>query len=192
MSIKRVLSWGLILGGVLVVVQGAREVVDSWLGQREAAAEWRPSATPPGRSIPDLGPAVARLSIPRLGAEWFVFEGVGKKSLRLGPGHVEGTALPGTLGNCVIAGHRDTHFRVLKDVQEGDEILTETRQGYFRYRVTKVSVVSPKNTQALLPSQDAVLNLITCYPFYYLGPAPKRFIVKAEFDPGIRKEQRPS
>ena len=139
MRIRKALSWVLILGGVVLLFLGVREVVDSWLGQREAERAWARSANAlpaiPARAarpfVPDLGPAVARLSIPRLGSAWFVFAGVGKESLRLGPGHLAGTAMPGTAGNCVIAGHRDTHFRALKDVRKGDEILVTTRRGNF-------------------------------------------------------------
>ena len=201
MRIKRQLSWVLILGGLVLLFLGVREVVDSWLGQREAERAWQRSreraALYPGGGaarpfVPDLGPAMARLSVPRLGSAWFVFAGVDKKSLRLGPGHITGTAMPGTDGNCVIAAHRDTHFRSLKDVQKGDEILVTTLKGEFRYRVTKISIVSPKNTAALRPTSSGVLNLITCYPFYYVGSAPRRFIVEANFEGPVQRGQRPS
>jgi sortase A len=173
------LSWLLILGGVVSLSLGARDYLDSIIGQREAGARWgNPQPSPA-----DLGAAIAKLSIPRLGAKWFVLEGTGTEQLRLGPGHMRGTALPGALGNCVIAGHRDTHFRALKDVRQGDQIEVETRTGRFRYRVTDVSIVRPAQTAALGPSTHAVLNLITCYPFYYVGPAPRRFVVRAELEP---------
>ena len=201
MRIRRRLSWVLILGGIVLLFLGIREVVDSWLGQREAerafersreraAQEPAPEAARP--FVPDLGPAMARLSVPRLGSAWFVYPGADKKSLRLGPGHLTGTAMPGTAGNCVIAAHRDTHFRALKDVKKGDEILVTTRQGEFRYRVTKISIVSPKNTAALRPTPGGVLNLITCYPFYYVGSAPRRFIVEANFEGPVQEWHRPS
>ncbi|MCL4401168.1 MAG: class D sortase [Acidobacteria bacterium] len=159
--------------------------MSSIFGQREAAEEWHKpvQSRQPAPQTPDLGVALAKLSIPRLNAAWFVFEGVGKKELRLGPGHMRGSALPGTSGNCVIAGHRDTHFRALKDIRKGDEIVVETRQGRFRYRVTDLEIVKPTNTKALAPTTSPVMNLITCYPFYYLGSAPKRFVVHAQMEP---------
>ena len=80
----------------------------------------------------------------------------------------------------MIAGHRDTHFRVLKDIHKGDEIVLETHDGQYRYRVSQTSVISPTNTACLKPTSTAVLNLITCYPFHYVGSAPKRFIVHAK------------
>ncbi len=111
-------------------------------------------------------------------------EGDGARQLRQGPGHVRGTAMPGANGNCIIAGHRDTHFRVLKDIREGDEIVLQTRAGEYTYRVRTMQIVSPRDTKSLRPSNDAELHLVTCYPFYYLGSAPKRFIVDAQLENG--------
>lgn len=179
---RKWLSLALIAAGVVFLFLGAREFIESKLGQREAARRWeesRPKDVPEAPAAPDLGPAVARLSIPRLDSSWFVFKGAGKKELRLGPGLVEGTALPGTRGNAVIAAHRDTHFRVLKDIQKGDDLVVETRQGRFRYKVAGIRIVKPTDTRSLEPTAEPVLNLITCYPFYYVGPAPMRFVVEA-------------
>jgi len=90
--------------------------------------------------------------------------------------------MPGADGNCVIAGHRDTHFSVLKNIQDGDEIVLERDGHKYRYRVDGMQVVTPDNTASLRPTKDAVLNLITCYPFHYVGSAPKRFIVHAALE----------
>jgi sortase A len=97
--------------------------------------------------------------------------------------------MPGEQGNCIIAGHRDTHFRVLKDIREGDDIILETDAGQYLYRVRKTQIVTPDNKSALRPTRTAALNLITCYPFYYVGSAPKRFIVEARLAGSI---ERPS
>jgi len=118
--------------------------------------------------------------IPRLETQLYVVEGVDQADLRRGPGHMPGTAMPGSNGNCVIAAHRDTHFRVLKDIQKGDDIVLETHDGEFLYRVIGTRIISPKNTAVIQPVSGRVLNLITCYPFYYVGHAPKRFVVQAE------------
>jgi sortase A len=88
----------------------------------------------------------------------------------------------------VIAGHRDTHFRILKDLKEGDDLILRTRMGQYLYRVQKLTVVSPSNTASLQPTQDAELNLITCYPFYYVGSAPKRFVVEARLAGAINQQ----
>jgi len=131
------------------------------------------------RRVIPAGEAFARLSIPRLHAVLYVVEGTDSADLRRGPGHFEGSALPGSSGNCVIAGHRDTHFRLLKHVRQGDKIEIETAAGALTYRVSGISVVAPANTASLRPTGQPVLNLITCYPFYFAGPAPQRFVVHA-------------
>ncbi|GAC1510340.1 MAG: hypothetical protein NVS1B6_17210 [Steroidobacteraceae bacterium] len=109
-------------------------------------------------------------------------EGAEKEDLENGPGHVVGTALPGTTGNCVIAGHRDTVFRGLKDIRKGDEILVETHEATYHYRVNDMSIILPTNTKCLMPTPKPELHLITCYPFYYVGNAPKRFVVSASLE----------
>jgi sortase A len=118
----------------------------------------------------------------------YVVEGDGDSQLRIGPGHAAGTALPGQNGNCIIAGHRDTHFRALRNIRGGDEIILRTRQAEYRYRVNATQVISPRDLRPLRPTHDAELHLVTCYPFYYLGSAPKRFIVRAQLEPTTNAE----
>ncbi len=167
--------------GAFLLGRGVREIYDAHMGQSVARREFpNQQLLPEVPSRPPLGEPVAKLTIPRLGTELYVFEGTDEKDLRLGPGHMPGTAMPGAKGNCVIAGHRDTHFRALKDIRQGDEIDLETARGLYTYTVNNTAIVLPTNTASLAPSQSAVLNLITCYPFYYLGNAPKRFIVTAK------------
>lgn len=185
MKSQRLLSYLFISGGVCLLFLGARDLLESRLGQIRAersftkVAESAPSpiAAP---VIPQRGDAVAKILFPRLDKQLYVFEGDGPSELRRGPGHLQGTAMPGDRGNCVIAGHRDTHFRILKDIQQGDDIVLATSRGEFHYRVTNTRVVLPQNTSALKTTTDSELNLITCYPFYYVGSAPKRFVVRAE------------
>ena len=181
--IKQFLSILLIAGGAYLLFQGARIFFASRLGQTEARKEFRHPAPPRAHRAPvrpHLGDTVAKLLIPRLGTQLYVVEGVDAGDLRLGPGHMPGTAMPGSDGNCVIAAHRDTHFRALKDIKEGDDIILQTRDGEFLYRVKNTHIVLPTNTASLQHSSIAELHLITCYPFYYVGNAPKRFVVQAE------------
>jgi sortase A len=185
-----VISYGLLALGLFVFYQGARLYIDAHAGQTEARREFThaqaSAVTPESAAVPappaQDGQPIAKLTIPRLDAELYVVEGDDEQDLELGPGHMPGTAMPGVDGNCVIAGHRDTHFRILKDIQEGDEIDLETSQGRFVYRVDGLHVVRPTNTKALDPTPDGELHLITCYPFYYLGSAPKRFVVQAKLE----------
>jgi len=95
-------------------------------------------------------------------------------------GHLPGTPLPWNGGNTALAGHRDTFFRPLERVNIGDDIHLDTPHGRFHYRVRRTLVVEPEDLSVLHPSTNATLTLITCYPFRYIGPAPKRFIVQAD------------
>jgi len=187
--ISRFVSYLLIAGGVALLFLGARQVWEWHAGQIAAARNFHDFASsapaPAGTGLPALpaphpGDAVAKLSIPRLDTQLYVVEGDSARELRLGPGHLTGTAMPGGDGNCVIAGHRDTHFRILKDIRQGDDIVLKTRTGEYLYRVKSTHVVWPWNVSALQPTPDAELHLITCYPFYYVGAAPKRFVVQAK------------
>ncbi len=125
------------------------------------------------------GDVLGRMDIPRLGMSVAVLEGTNSRMLRLGVGHIEGTALPGDTGNSGIAGHRDTFFRALKDVRRNDEIEIQTASGRFRYQVDWMKVVAPNDTSVLKASTESVLTLVTCYPFYFVGPSPNRFVVRA-------------
>jgi sortase A len=106
-------------------------------------------------------------------------EGTDRKTLRRAVGHIPTTPLPGQPGNVVITGHRDTFFRGLRNIHKDDEITLTTLHGIYRYRVELTEVVQPQDIAVLGPSKDSILTLVTCYPFYYVGPAPKRFIVRA-------------
>jgi sortase A len=130
--------------------------------------------------IPSEGSAVGMLAIPRLGLSTIVIEGVGDGELRLAAGHLPGTSLPGHRGNVVVASHRDTSFRALRFIRKGDAIAFVTRRGEYLYRVVSTTVVRPKDIQVLYPTKKDTLTLVTCYPFNFVGPAPKRFIVQAE------------
>ena len=130
-------------------------------------------------SVPPLG-LIGRIEIPRLGLSQIVMEGSDSKTLRRAVGHVPGTALPGESGNSAITAHRDTFFRPLRKIRSGDLISVTTLTGQYNYRVQSTEIVNPDNTEVLDPSSSETLTLITCYPFYFVGSAPHRFIVHAE------------
>jgi len=123
--------------------------------------------------------AVSRLEIPRLGISVMLNEGVQSRTLLIGAGHIPGTASAGDRGNVVIAAHRDTFFRELRKIRRDDTILLDTLQGSYEYSVEWIRVVKPSDREVLASSERPVLTLVTCYPFYYVGPAPERFIVRA-------------
>lgn len=125
------------------------------------------------------GTLVGRIEIPRLGVSAIVLEGIGKKTLRRGVGHIPETPLPETGGNVGLAAHRDSFFRELKDVRKDDLITLKTLEGTYEYRVEWTRIVQPKDVEVLADTGVQALTLVTCYPFYYVGSAPERFIVRA-------------
>lgn len=132
------------------------------------------------RSEASTSGLVGQIRIARLGLDAMVAEGDDSRTLRNAVGHLPQTAFPGERGNVVLAGHRDTFFRGLKDIQEADRIDLITPDGVFTYRVVKTMIVSPELVDVMEPGTESMLTLITCYPFYYVGSAPKRFIVQAQ------------
>jgi sortase A len=130
-----------------------------------------------------MTPPEAVLRVPRLGLEAPVFEGTGDLEMNRGLGHIAGTAMPGAAGNVAIAGHRDGFFRPLKDVRVGDVIEVQRRGSTAaqtdRYVVERTTIISPADAAVLQPTSVRTLTLVTCYPFYFVGAAPQRFIVQA-------------
>ena len=120
-----------------------------------------------------------RLQIASVGLSAMVLEGVKSGTLRVGLGHVPGTSWPGEPGNVVIAGHRDTFFRPLRKIKICDEISLDTPDRTYHYQVNSIEVVDPHEVSALRFHNKDELTLISCYPFFYVGPAPKRFVVHA-------------
>ena len=134
----------------------------------------------PPVSLPLLDDGLfGRIEIARIGLSVVVAEGVGSKTLRRAAGHIPGTALPGHNGNVGIAGHRDTFFRPLEKVRVNDVIVLTAHGIEYRYRVVFSQVVSPSDVEVLDPTGGDVLTLVTCHPFYFVGAAPNRFIVRA-------------
>jgi sortase A len=157
--------------------------------QSDPRAESAPTApaVSPKRSYPSRGEAVAVLTIPRIGLSAVVLEGAGAHELKLGPGHIPSTPLPGGGGNVGVAGHRDTFFRELRLIRVSDMVFVKGRDQELRYRVVSTKVVGPRDIQVLEPTGHETITLVTCYPFDYLGSAPKRFIVRADCDDCSRR-----
>jgi len=188
--LRKILSWtqrALLAGGLLTLGYCAYVMADAWIFQKEESNELTDLLTEKLTSASLHTPAIAagkglvgRIEIPRLGVSVVVMEGTGNRTLRHAVGHIEGTALPAEHGNVGISGHRDTFFRPLKDIRSGDSITVTTPTGDYQYRVVSMKVVSPDDVSVLSSDGGDSLTLVTCYPFYYVGPAPKRFIVRAE------------
>jgi sortase A len=148
-----------------------------------AASRRNHAQLPPPRAASQS--VIGRISIPRLGISAILKEGIGQRTLNLAVGHIPFTALPGQPGNVGVAAHRDNLFRGLKDVKRDDAITLTTLDDTYVYRVVSTRVVDPTDVSVLDASADEkILTLVTCYPFYFVGHAPQRFIVRAlQVDP---------
>jgi sortase A len=182
----RFLQWFLLLIGVFCLALYAFFKVEAYVHQAElekmlevesprapGVEPPRVTANVPKRRTPREGDLFGRLEVPRLNMSVMVMEGVSDRTLRLGAGHIPGTPLG-------IAAHRDSFFRPLKDIKKGDTIRFATIDGTAEYRVTSTEIVGPNDTYVLDNNSNDAMTLVTCYPFYYIGAAPKRFIVQAE------------
>jgi sortase A len=199
-SLRRILRWsqvGLFACAVLMLGYCTFVLVDTHLFQERESRNFQrlledqhaqgggsPLATLP--SPPKIPPAsamrglIGRIEVLRLGLSVIIIEGDDGKTLRRAAGHVPGTALPGQLGNVGITAHRDTFFRPLRNIRLDDVITLTTLQGEYRYRVVSTKVVRPENVAVLDSADGEILTLVTCHPFYFVGAAPNRFIVRAE------------
>jgi sortase A len=134
------------------------------------------------------GVAWGKLEIPDVGLSVVVEDGIDRRTLRRSVGHLPDTAYPGEVGNVVLAAHRDGLFRPLRDVRSGHHLRITTTDGTFEYSVVSTDVVAPHRVDLIAPGPFEEVTLVTCYPFYYVGPAPERFLVKARrlsADPAI-------
>jgi sortase A len=191
-SLRRILRWThrtLMVVGVAVLGYCGFILADAWMFQRRANAvleskrQEAPVVHDASRSLPPaIGPngLIGRLEIPRIGLSAIVIEGVDRTTLRRAAGHIPQTGMPGRPGNIGLAGHRDTFFRPLRNIVRDDVITFTTLSGEYRYRVVSLRVVTPAEVSVLHSTENEVLTLVTCYPFYVVGSAPDRFIVRAE------------
>lgn len=151
----------------------------AWLSDAQAV-ETMPARMPSVAAAEAAQDAViAVLRIPGIELEVPVYQGTTEHVLRRGAGLIAGTAFPGSTGNVGIAAHRDTHFRGLKDVATGDLIELGTLDQTLVYRITTLEVVGPGDVHVLDDTGEPMLTLVTCYPFYFVGNAPQRYVVRA-------------
>jgi sortase A len=179
---KRFLRWlqyTLFALGVVLLGAFAISKVSSWMFQRRANAALEAQRANSSQQI-ERGDVIGRVDVDRLGISVAIVEGADAGDLAHAAGHVIGTAFPGQPGNAAIAAHRDTFFRPLRNIHPKDTIRVTTPEGEFHYRVAWTRIVTPDDVAVLRPERSQELTLITCYPFYYVGDAPQRFIVRAQ------------
>jgi sortase A len=172
--------------GIALVGWAALSIAQATLFERTARRDFERAAAEPTPAVKPLPPAslavgdmLGIVEIPRLGFSTIVVEGDSDEMLKVAAGHLPDTP-PWQPGNTAIAGHRDGHFRPLKDIEIGDTIRLRTRHGTFDYRIKKTVIVLPSDISVLQPTLAKTLTLVTCYPFTYIGHAPKRFVIHAE------------
>ncbi len=198
--LKHISQWtqrALFGAGILALGYCGYVLIDSWMFQQRerrhldqllqdrksssgSVSPVSPSGAPAALPDADSKGLIGRIEIQRLEVSVIVMEGVDKITLRRAVGHIPGTGLPGQPGNVGLAGHRDTFFRPLRNIHNNDIITLTTLRGEYRYRVVSTRVVAPREVSVLKPNGNEILTLVTCYPFYFVGSAPNRFIVRAE------------
>jgi sortase A len=161
----------------LLYAKHYQQVAGNALDKQIFAEEQHKSGLP--QAMAKEGDVLGRIEIPRLKLRVAILEGTTAHTLRLGVGHIEGTAFPGTAGSIGIAGHRDTYFRSLKDIRKNDDILIQTAAGISTYEVDWIRITDSADTGILAPTASSGLTLVTCYPFHYIGAAPERYVVHA-------------
>jgi sortase A len=179
---RRWLSLSLMLAGALLLTYVGSQYFAMYAKQRSLSRQWQEENV---RAKAGNGKAVSgaaddgltRISIPRIELDAVVVEGTSYKQLAVAPGHLTDTATPGEDGNAVITAHRDTFFRHIYELKKGDNILIQRRGEVYKFEVTSKKIVTPDDVSVLRHSKDARLTLITCYPTYYIGPAPERLVV---------------
>jgi sortase A len=176
-----ILKRALFITGIAMLCYAAFTIVESHVIQRYETLKFDRTLRLPGNlRTEDAAPGnpIGRLTIPSLNISAIVLEGADASTLKVAPGHIPGTAFPGKGGNVAIAGHRDTFFRKLEKIRNGDTVELTTLKGIYEYKVDAIEVVDPLRTDVLESSGISTVTLVTCYPFQWIGPAPKRFIVR--------------
>jgi len=177
---RKAVSLALIVIGVALLGYVGSQYWGMYRSQQRLEAEWErqaSAATTPGQALIPPEQMLTRVVIPKIGLDAIVVEGASRKDLSEGPGHMRETAMPGETGNAVITAHRDTFFRHIYELVKGDHVQVRRGGRAFTYEVTGKKIVMPDDVSVIRQTPDPQLTLITCYPVYYIGPAPKRLVV---------------
>jgi|SRR5581483_7396189 len=179
---KHILRWLPFCIGIVLLLYVGEQYGMMFAEQRRLAREWEQqksthlSAPQPGAQNTEEND-LTRLQIPKINLDAVIVEGTRHRQLAVAPGHMTNTPAPGEIGNAVVTGHRDTFFRHIYELQKGDSIVVQRDGKTFNFEVTGKQIVEPDDLSVIRPSEDPRLTLITCYPTYYIGPAPERLVV---------------
>ena len=177
---RRILALFLLLTGLGLLLYVGSQYGMMFREQRRLQVEWQKQAVQPASapaSSANATDTLTRLEIPKINLDAVIVEGTRRRQLAVAPGHLPGTPAPGDSGNAVVTAHRDTFFRHIYELEKGDMILVQRSGKTFTFEVTGKKIVDPDDLSVIRPSDDARLTLITCYPTYYVGPAPERLVV---------------
>jgi LPXTG-site transpeptidase (sortase) family protein len=197
--VQRRLPTALTVLGVILLVYVGTQYGQMFFEQRSLEQKWITQqqeqvmhAGPTANQIVQMG--LTRISIPKIDLSAIVVEGTDHHALKLGPGHLAGTSSAGAEGNSVITAHRDTFFRHIVELKKGDLIMVQRDGKTYTYEVSSQRIVKPDDVSVIQPTSDNRLTLITCYPTYYIGPAPERLIVTSKLvgKPDARASQEVS
>jgi sortase A len=173
----------LMVAGIVLLAYVGSEYLQMYREQKSLAAQWVQQENERVRQAGQrsgerrLTDRIIRLQIPKIDLDAYVLEGSGRKQLKLGVGRITTTAIPGEKGNAVVTAHRDTFFRHIAELKKGDEIVVRRNGERMVFAMTGYKIVKPTDVSVLKQTENPTLTLITCYPTYYIGPAPERLVV---------------
>lgn len=176
-NLKGWLTTLLLIVGAALLAYVLVQYATMYREQRRLAQQWEEQNAAAPAPAETRGDGLTKVVIPKIGLDAIVVEGTSRKQLLLGPGHLEDTPQPGEPGNAVITAHRDTFFRRIYELHHGDTVEVRRNGKVYLYEVTGKKVVKPTDVSVLRQGSDKRLTLITCYPTYYIGPAPERLVV---------------
>lgn len=182
-NLRQAISPMLVIVGAVLLGYVGGQYGEMFYEQHQLARAWEQQQQAPRAAVANPASTtvtqdgLTRLSVPKIDLDSVVVEGTTYRSLLLGPGHMKETPAPGETGNSVITGHRDTFFRHIHELEKGDIVMVQREGKTFRYQVVGKKIVEPDDMSVVRPAKDSELTLITCYPTYYIGPAPKRLVV---------------
>jgi sortase A len=180
-DVRSLLPYGLIVAGLVVLLYVGTQYGLMVNDQHKLEQQWAMQNSAPAASLNQASTStddtLVRITIPKINVDAIVVEGTTGKQLMRGPGHIRSSAYPGEQGNVVISAHRDTFFRHLVELKNGDQIQLQRGGTTYTYEVTGKKITDPNDISVIQQTDEPRLTLITCYPTYYIGPAPERLVV---------------
>ena len=179
---RQLLSQLFVIAGLGLLTYVLIQYASMYAGQKQLQQRWarQNSSSPVSTPAAASGDGLTRLSIPRISLDAVIVEGISYRKLAIAPGHIPGTPLPGEAGNSVISAHRDTFFRHIYELKKGDDVIVRRLGKIYTFTVTGKKITDPDDVSVMRPTTESQLTLITCYPTYYIGPAPERLVIFAK------------